>query len=418
MYEITATHAKTGIPFTIDLDTASLAQLADVANPGRLPDAHKRKYFARKQQLEKQGRISLVQAHQERLKRIMESLLKRAVGPEDDEVHKALHAKQLELITILNEWLVKAEGNAKGFDELTLVNQLRGPLQGLKASLTENISGSDEHMKSLNRARNQVGDALSRAESGIRAFVKGASISYRGSLATGWRNAKKSSGGVAQRINLLQFDSDAFVEIPAATWEQWRQLGIVTEMQSKGKMDLSELITRANSAKNAGGQPAEKTAASKRVHEQLLGIEEVEKRIRAAMWTVKGYKKEESQADFSFVLQSSEKTKRELKSGNLYPLEEIEKAGLPLTEADLDVIYEEGVLKVKMPERHVRMSDGVPEKTYGWVPDSVPHTTERPTEAMLIKAYFEAGKQLRHVEQPIPRPLTDHLNAIVDLLIG
>jgi hypothetical protein len=408
VHEINFTSIRTGEKGKLDLDTATLTQLKDVKEPGKLPQADKMRYFERKQGCEKQERLDVVDLHRIRMQRVMEGLQKRAVGPEDDEVHKALKSKATELDAMLGRWKSLAEqDNPKGFKELTLVNDLRGPLKGLISSLPEDMSGSQEHVTGLKRARNQVGDGLAHAESGVRAWVQGARISYRGSLATGWRNAKKSAGEegqkVAQRINLLQFDADAFVEIPAAIWKDWVTLDIVLQNKAKDKMPLSELMVRARAAKDKPGLETDEKKKRERAFDQLSGIVKVEEQLRLAMGSVKGYKKEKEEgvanhtADFSFVLQSSEKTTRELTSGNLYPLAEVEKAGLPLTESNLDVVYEDGVFNVKMPEHHMRMTDPVPTKTYDWVPDSDPHTKDRPTVAMVMKNYFEAPTPLKHV---------------------
>jgi hypothetical protein len=226
----------------------------------------------------------------------------------DDEVHKTLRSTATLLEGTLRNYLHKARQGDKGFSELALVTELRSPLQALREHLpeamTDDTLGPEGHRKALERARHEVGDALARGEAGVRAWVKGASISYRGSLATGWRNARKSQGGVAQRINIL------------------------------------------------------------------------------------------------------------------YPLDEIARGGLPLTASHLDVVCEEGTLKVRMPERHISMSAPVPHKTYDWEPDAEPHTRHHPTEAMLIRAYLEtpSGSQLRHIECPQPRGLQDHLDSLLDTL--
>jgi hypothetical protein len=407
MYEITAISVKNKTEFKLDLDTATLEELADVSEPANLPSKDKLRYFKRQQELERNARVGLVYVHDARLARIMEGLLKRAIGPERDEVHKKIRDKCSELAVILETWKAKAQQGSKDFKEINLVKALQGPLQQLSEHLEEDTEGPQKHVADLRRARIQVGDALARGEAGIRAWVQGASIRYRGSLATGWRNAKKSTAGTAQRINLLQFDSDAFVDIPTATWGLWHGMRIVTDMQKEGKMDLSELMVRTRAAENVlTGQEKE---AFTRVLNQLLGIETVQDQLKLAMKTVSGYKMNQGdEADFSFVLQSSKKTGRELESGNLYPLEEVANAGLPLTEARLTLLYEDGTLMVRMPERHVSMTKPVERKTYTWESNSIPHTQDRPTEAMQIEAYLRAPAPLRHVDAPQPRGLVEH----------
>ena len=52
MYTIIATD-KSGIQFSIDLDSASLEQLERVGSPASLNEAHKLKYFQRRDYLHK-----------------------------------------------------------------------------------------------------------------------------------------------------------------------------------------------------------------------------------------------------------------------------------------------------------------------------------------------------------------------------
>ncbi len=430
MYIIKAIHAKFHVTFELDLDKASAADLANVKDPGSLPAQDKRRYFDRKAELEKAARLAIVKQHVLRMKQVLADVKSRAIGPEDDAVHQKLREVTAKLNSVLQIWKHKAETGARDFSELRLVNDLRAPLQELKSHLADSDDGAD-HKAGLERARKEVGDALARGEAGVRASVQGAAITYRGSLATGWRNALKSEDGMAQRINLLKFDSDAFVEIPSATWEGWADLEIVTEREREGKMDLSELITRAQfsvkphekemllrqdyikinqkygqglKSGNVDQIHLDRARAAfeprKRALDQLVGIQKVEEQLRLAMETVKGYKKNsKGEADFSFVLQSSKKTAREVRSGNLYPLNEVAKGGLPLTEADLEIVYESGVIKVRMPERHISMSKQVAGTTYDWETPQTPHTQSRPTEAMLISQYLALDPNLAAFRQ-------------------
>ena len=423
MYVITATHVTTKAPFQIDLDSASLDDLANVFEPAKLPAEHRNRYFARQKDLKlgaiRETRFGILSFHDLRLSRILRGLQERAIGPPDDAVHETLKEVTAEVTAILKKWRLKIEADVKdnAFKELALATELRGSLQRLRAHLADDAADA-EHLRKLERARNQVGDALARGEAGVRAYVGGAGIGYRGSLATGWRNAMKSDHDVAQRIDLLKFDSDAFVDVPAATWEAWQGLNVVTQIEKEGKMNLNDLIKRTkdqiagNKLTNDNGTAA-REAALDRILNQLQGVEKVEEQLKLAMKSVGGYKKLEpgDDADFSFVLQSSKKTARELKAGNLYPLDEIARAGLPLTETDLELVFEDGKIRARMPEHHRTMTKPVTTRTYAADVPADPHTLSRPTEAMLIEAYFKADvpAPLNRQPSPTPTPLGTHL---------
>ncbi|BEP43476.1 hypothetical protein [Variovorax sp. V15] len=441
MYLIKAIHVRFAVTFTLDLDTATLDDLANVKDPGKLPQADKLRYFARQSQLQKEGRVAIVRHHHQRLKKILHMLAERAIGPDEDTVHQELKTSAATLSAILVNWKVKAEAGDKLFSELNLVKAIQPELQKLKGKLVNSDLDSKataKHLEALEKARRQVGDALARGEAGVRAWIRDSCIKYRGSLATGWRNAQKSQDGTAMRIRVpesgmdeeqresMKFDSDAFVEVPATTWESWADMEIVTEREREGKMDLAELVVRVKAlmkpvqyqlalqkeyldVENRWGQPKSSRRSLieirinnaqvsldqlDRPYRQLLGVQAVEEQLRLAMSTVAGYKRtSKGEADFSFVLQSSKKSARELTAGNLYPLNEIAKAGLPLTESDLDLVFADRQLMVKMPEKHVSMSQPVATTTYDWETPMDPHTRSRPTEAMLIAEYLGADPQ-------------------------
>jgi hypothetical protein len=399
---ITATHKVTRAEFQFDSDTATAATLDDVDNPARLPQAEKLAYFARRRALDANAKVALVKGHRDRLDVMLHDLWDRAPGPKDDDVHLQIKATALKITTVLTTYQDYARTSDKKFNEMDLIQELRAALVVLKGSVPD-VAATQQHIAGLEKARRQVGDVLARAEAGIRAWVQGASIAYRGSLATGWRNENKSQAGTAQRINLLNFDSDAFVTIPHDTWAGWNVLKIVLDNKLQDKMSLSDLIVRADLAT--------KSDPVKRARAQLAGIRKVEEQLQDAMKTVGGYKiNQGGNADFEFVLQTRNKTVRELAAGNLYPLDQIAKAGLPLTERELKVVVEDGIFKVRMPERHVNMSETIGQPTYPTDPVSVPHVTLRPTERMAIEAYFNAPVPLTAVETA-ERSLVAHLGA-------
>jgi hypothetical protein len=405
---IEATHKITGAPLVFESTSADAATLDNVKDPAALPNLQKLAFFERKRQLAYKAKISILCRHRDRLKGILLDIWNRAPGPKDDEVHRLIRSTAANCTVVLEKFKAYAKTGDKKFDEKALIEQLRTVLVALKGSVPD-VAATAAHIAGLETARQQVGDVLARAEAGIRAWVSGASIAYRGSLATGWRNENKSKDGVAQRIDLFSFDSDAFVTIPHETWAGWQKLGIVLDNKVKDKMSLDDLIVRASHADDS--------ADTQRVRSQLAGIKMVEAQLRDAMASVKGYKMKGDVADFEFVLQSSEKTVRELTSGNLYPLDEVAKAGLPLTEVDLKVVVEGGVIKVMMPERHISMSAAVETKTYPSDPKSVPHTETRPTERMLIDEYFNPPKQPLREVVTVERNLMEHFNAQAETFV-
>ena len=404
---ISATHKVTRAPLVFESDTATAATLDDVDNPAGLPQAEKLAYFARRRKLEANAKVALVRGHRDRLNVMLHDIWDRAPGPKDDDVHLQIKATALKITTVLTTYKDYAKTGDKKFNEMNLIQEIRAALTVLKGSVPD-VAATQQHIAGLQKARHQVGDVLARAEAGIHAWVQGASIAYRGSLATGWRNENKSQAGTAQRINLLNFDSDAFVTIPHDTWAGWNGLKIVLDNKLQDKMSLSDLVVRANLPPDSD--------AVKRVRAQLAGIRKVEEQLQDAMKTVGGYKiNQGGNADFEFVLQSRNKTVRELAAGNLYPLDQIAKAGLPLTERELAVVVEDGIFKVRMPEHHVNMSEVIGQPTYPTDPASVPHVATRPTERMAIEAYFNAPVQVALAGVvPVKRDLVAHLAAYGD----
>lgn len=385
---INATDKNTNLPFIFESTTADGATLDRVANPAGLPLQQKIAFFDRRKVIEKDQKIALLVTHRNRLRMILRDLWQRAPGPDDGEVRTSITTTKDRCVAILEKYKGYAKSGDKGFNELTLVTEFQHALHHLKGKVPDRAA-SGQHIQALTKARHQVGDVLARAEAGIRAWVRGASIAYRGSLATGWRNETKSVDGIAQPINLLVFDSDAFVTIPNATWAEWHRLGIVSNRHQDDKLPLPDLIQSANGARANGPEEL-------RVSKQLDGILQVEGQLRDAMKSVAGYKRSpNNEADFGFVLQPASKTARELTAGNLYPLGQIAAAGLPLAETDLALVVESGVIKVRMPERHISMSQPVGGKTYPTDPDTPTHVSQRPTERMQIEDYFVHPTQLR-----------------------
>jgi len=403
---IQAVNKRTKAPLNFESTTADANTLADVDNPGKLPELQKLAYFARRSELLLEAKLATVNVHKSRLDRIFKDILDRALGPEDDEVHQKISEARLATTTTLESFRIKAANPKMKFEEMELIQQLRGGLITLKDLLPDPAVNA-EHQDALNKTRKMVSDVLARSESGIRAWVQGASIAYRGSLATGWRNARKSDQGKAQRVDLLKFDCDAFVSIPHETWVAWKNLKIVLDNKVDDKMSLADLMVRA--------QHAAVSDEVTRVRSQLEGIKVVEGQLQLALQSVPGYKlaaksnddpgpvewtdrdkrrSDKYKADFELVLQTSNKTVRELKSGNLYPLGEIANAGLPLTENDLDVVIESQEFWVRMPERHISMSVVIGEPTYKGTEVDVAHTVKFPTERMQIENYFASDDRV------------------------
>jgi len=422
--QIIAKYKVSGAPLIFESTTVDATTLANV-DMAALSREHQIVCTARKNQLLVAARLETVAIHRARLETILLDIARRALGPENDEVHLKIEEARRATSATLESFTVKANTLSMKFNEMELIQQLRAGLTTLKDKVYD-PEATAEHRKELEKTRNLVSDVLARAEAGVKAWVQGISIAYRGSLATGWRNAKKSDQNKAQRIDLLKFDSDAFITIPHDTWVLWNSLKIVLNNKVEDKMSLRDLIA---AAKSAG-----KSEDVLRALSQLEGIKTVEAQIQMALQSVPGYKlsvknkddpgaaewtdtdrrrSDKYTADFEFVLQTSHKTVRELKSGNLYPLGEIANAGLPLTEADLEVVVESKGFWVKMPERHISMSVVIGEPTYKNAAVEVAHTKNFPTERMQIESYFSPDNkvELKKVAT-VERQLMSHVQVL------
>jgi hypothetical protein len=378
---------------TLNIDTATLGQIDDL-DLNSVSEPERRMVIKRKEALQRDTRFQMVWKHFDRMKLIFTGLRDRTIEPHGD-VYTTLRSVSRDVETVLKTWKknAKIQPPLRSFEEGDLVREIKFKMSILDKHVAD-LDGKDaeETAKKLKDAREQVGDVLARAESGVRAWVKDANIKYRGSLATGWKNAKKSlDDNTAQRINLMQFDCDAFVELPNRVWEDWVNKSIIPpKSASAGKISLPDAIKYLKKLPTP-----QKESELERIQEQLQGIKMVEDQLKIAFGTVKGYKMKPSetgsgsgsQADFGFVLQPVDKSLKEIKAGNAYPLDQIARAGLPLTENLLELFYEDNTLKVRMPEKHISMSSRIETSTseHPFAASPEPHTVSRDTPADTIK---------------------------------
>jgi len=137
----------------------------------------------------------------------------------------------------------------------------------------------------------KVDAILAKYKAQIVAAVPGASVQYRGSLASGWKGPHKlSADGSALRFDPTSFDCDAFIEVPSATWTGWADQGIVSkDPPFLVKLDLFQGPGAA----------------------QLRGIQAAIARDLGAQ--VPGYKKVRGVGDFKFRLQSTAESAHQMK---------------------------------------------------------------------------------------------------------
>ena len=158
----------------------------------------------------------------------------------------------------------------------------------------------------------QVDAILNKHKAQIAALIGGASVKYRGSLASGWKGSHKlAPDGSALRFDPACFDCDAFVEVPDSVWTKWQ-----TDHWIAGGVDFVDL-------RELHGP----------LQAQLVAIQQA---IRADLGAnVPGYKKHRGVADFEFRLQCVGQSAHQLRTGKAYPEGALGKAGLPETEQGL-----------------------------------------------------------------------------------
>jgi hypothetical protein len=136
--------------------------------------------------------------------------------------------------------------------------------------------------------------------------VPGASVKFRGSLATGWKGPHKVSKetGAAQRFNPQEFDCDAYIELTDNMW--------VEELLKPRLLPPTQLWAWLT---DIGAWP--RTA-------KLLKIQvEIKQKLKA----IRGYKKEAGEPDFKISLQSHAEGVNKLLEGTVYPEGSFKKAG-------------------------------------------------------------------------------------------
>jgi hypothetical protein len=180
----------------------------------------------------------------------------------------------------------------------------------------------------------QVETILAKYKSQILALIPGASMKYRGSLATGWKGPHKlASDGSALRFDSSPFDCDAFIEIPPSTWAQWAKEKWVPTGATF--VDLE----------NFGGS----------IQSQLTAIQDAIAKDLGK--NVPGYKKiRGTVGKFDFRLQSPSQTAHQVNKGVAYPEGAMSGAGLPETENEAPrgtaYVNDQPVDGRVMPEKH------------------------------------------------------------------
>lgn len=156
------------------------------------------------------------------------------------------------------------------------------------------------------KAKASVTGVLATYKSELMAAVPGATIKFRGSLATGWKGPHKidKETGAARRFNPSEFDCDAFIEVPSKLWKE-------------------ELVDTDILEESAVWAKLEQLGRWKRTR-TLLGIE---RGIRSKLMGIEGYKQDAGEPHFDMTLQTDLESLNKLQAGNVYPDGALGKAG-------------------------------------------------------------------------------------------
>jgi hypothetical protein len=177
--------------------------------------------------------------------------------------------------------------------------------------------------KANEKVRQKVDQAFLDFKVDLQAAVPpGSVIKYRGSLATGWKSWKpgQTLKDAARMFDANSFDCDAFIEVPENEWQN-----IVTlypELNNKGA-EFLDVLTEWS------------------WYKKLIPVRN---KIAEELAKITGYKKRPGtiKADFTFKVQTSQKTKQQEHFGNPVPEGAVEKAGYPE--------YEETLEQTTLPE--------------------------------------------------------------------
>jgi F0F1-type ATP synthase membrane subunit b/b' len=212
-------------------------------------------------------------------------------------------AESREELKILEEDLTNVDEELKSYENL-LQDSIKKREELDAAVETDKDQWKDKER--WERTKAQVQQILENYKSRILAAVPGASVKFRGSLATGWKGPHKvdKETGAAKRFDPSNFDCDAYVELTDKMWvEELAQTGLVPRGQNWAWLKDIRRWRRT----------AELEQVQIEIKQQLKGVE--------------GYKQEAGEPDFKMSLQSQSEGIQKLLEGTAYPQGAFEKAG-------------------------------------------------------------------------------------------
>ncbi len=226
-------------------------------------------------------------------------------------------------------------------EELNEVERAVKPLEKTVATTTAQIGRFKAECKAdrdrwhdkarWEKAKKAVRKILGEFKGGILHILPGATIRFRGSLATGWKGPHKlESTGAARRFKPSDFDCDMYIEIPNQMWsDELITTGAVTGDKKRVKLSQIRSWPRAE--------------ALRRLEARI---------ISSHLSNVEGYRRADGEPDFNFTIQPETTYKGQREQGVVYPTGSIGKAGAGGVETTLPAgATREGATGSKMPER-------------------------------------------------------------------
>ncbi len=242
---------------------------------------------------EKSGHLAQNLYDQKRPLRLLKEDLDAADGREELELVKA----------DIDKGLKDTDALLKNYGELLKdADKKREKIEG---ELDKNKQGWKDR-ELWEHAKQQVTAILAEYKSEILQAIPGASVKFRGSLASGWKGPHKvdKETGAAIRFNPKKFDCDAFIEVSNELWlRELVATGLVAPDKPWAKLDRILEWPRAASLKDVKAK----------IIEKLRGVD--------------GYEREAGNPHFELTLQTEAESLQKLLQGNVYPTGALTKAG-------------------------------------------------------------------------------------------
>lgn len=210
-------------------------------------------------------------------------------------------------------------------------------------------AAEEAEWEELERVREEIHAAFKDIFEAVRsdleaALPSGASIKYRGSLASGWKNPKPANltldafgNQAATLFNPHDFDLDAFIEVNKDTWDEIE--------------DLYPEFAQSNDGPERSGKAMLSDIPRWGPASDLEAVRDDIKTMIPSYEVLKGYRTDESGfADLDFMIQPREKSQNQINQRQEFPAGTVAAAGFPGMEMSKDT-NREGT-KFYMPEVH------------------------------------------------------------------